>query len=131
MIHDAREPANTSTAPTSIAASSQLQRPQRVPTKNSRNGDIVASTWPNLRLQGPNTPDSRSAAAISSELHRPCPLISHLSWSIDQNNGLLPSSACARASSVQTPVITANPVNVVRCRCGVATAMATSHMKGR
>jgi hypothetical protein len=103
----------------------------RAAAANSRNGDRLASTWPNLRLHGPSTPLRRSAAAISAGAHNPWPLTAHFNWSMDQNIGLVPNAACANPSTVHTAVITAMPFRVSARRPGVATAIATNHMKGR
>src|SRR5690606_39590345 len=75
VIHDAREPANSTTTPTSSAATIQPALPRRRPAKYSANGDRLASTTPSLRLHGPSTPPRRSASASCSALHIGRPLM--------------------------------------------------------
>jgi hypothetical protein len=131
VIHDARDPANTITMPTSDAATIQPVVPKRRPPAYSANGDRLASTTPSLRLHGPRMPPRRSAAASCASLHIGLPLMTCLSASMPQNSGLVPKPTSTSASSVQMPTITASPPNVMRRPRSSATAPATSHRNGR
>ena len=131
VSQDAREPASMIAMPTATAASNQPTRPKLREAASSANGDRLASTMPSLRLHGPSTPLRRSAAATSSAVHMPRPLIACLPWSISQNSGLVPITASANASSVQMPTMIASPLKVRRLPSSLATADATTQRNGR
>ena len=61
----------------------------------------------------------------------PWSLIACLAMSMSENSGLAPKASCSSASSVQTPMIAASPVKVVRRPASLATADAASHRNGR
>ena len=117
--------------PMPTAAASQPSRPKRRRIASSAKGDRLARTMPSLRLHGPSTPPSRSAAAICAAVHMPCPLIACLTASMPLNNGLAPVAASTSASSVHTPTMIASPPKVRRRPASSATAAATIHRNGR
>ena len=127
----ARDPASSTTRPTAAAAQSQPTTPIRREARCSAKGDRLAMTSPSLRLHGPSTPLSRSASRVSATVHIGCPLIDCLMLSMPQNRGLVPVSACSRASTVHTATITPSPEKVIRRLRALPTAAATSHRNGR
>ena len=68
---------------------------------------------------------------ISAALQKPSPLTACLSASRLQNSGLLPTSACNSASTVQAAAIAAMPAKTTRRPRAGCRAMPTPHRNGR